>query len=52
MEAPSLTPEKDNLIQEATELLKIFSSILSKSGVNDPEVEYESFDDNFLRFDN
>ena len=36
--------EKTRLINEATELLKIFSSILSKSGLNEPEVNYERFD--------
>lgn len=36
--------EKNRLIQEATELVKIFSSILSKTGFNEPEFTYDSFD--------
>jgi four helix bundle protein len=38
------TNEKKKLAQEATELLKIFSSILSKTGLNEPEVSYDSFE--------
>ncbi len=43
-EEEELTTEKSRLLQEATELVKIFTSILSKTGFNEPEIAYDSFE--------